>query len=68
MPRKRRRLHALADVALKRVQKIRTALDRDDPIADERDNRDLYWRGVQQQAERAKAAVMQMKNILGRHR
>jgi transposase len=61
--RKRRRLKALAAAAAGRVQKLRTMLDRDDPIADERHNRDGYWRAVQQQAERAKTAVTQMKSL-----
>ena len=64
--RKRRRLKALAVAAARRVQKLRTILDRDDPIADERYNRDNYWRGVQQQAERAKTAAAQVKNLLRR--
>ena len=55
--RKRRRLKALAVAARQRVQKLRTILDRDDPIADERRNRDTYWRAVQQQSDRAKAVA-----------
>ena len=48
-----------------RVQKFRTILDRDDPIADERYNRDSYWRGVQQQAERAKTTAAESKAFCG---
>jgi transposase len=64
--RKRRRLKALAVAAAGRVQKLRTILDREDPIADERYNRDTYWQSVRQQDERAKTAAAQVKNLLRR--
>ena len=67
LARKRRRLRAFADAACTRVQKLCTILDRDDPIAVERYDRDQYWRGVQHQGERAKTAVAQMTTLLRKH-
>ena len=55
----RRRLQAVAAAA--RVQELRTVVDRDDPIADERYNRAVRGRIAQQQQVRVNAALAQMK-------
>ena len=59
----RRRLKALASAAAAHVQELRTAIDRDDPIADERHNRAARWRATQQQDVRVKAALALMKEV-----
>jgi transposase len=61
--RRRRRLQALAVAAAARVQELRTALDRDDPIADERHARTARGRTAQQQAVRVSAALAQIKKL-----
>ena len=58
---RRRRLKALAAAAASRVQELRTALDRDDPIADERHARAARGRAAQQEGVRVNAALAQMK-------
>jgi transposase len=62
--RRRRRLKALAIAAAARVQELRTILDKDDPIDDERYNRNTYWRVTHQHSECAKAAVEQTNKLL----
>jgi len=64
MARRRRRLKALAVAAAARVQELRAALDRDDPIADERHNKAAGWRAAQQRGVRVNAALEQMKKHL----
>jgi transposase len=59
--RRRRRLKALAAAAASRVQELRTALDRDDPIADERHARAARGHTAQQEGVRVNAALAQMK-------
>jgi transposase len=59
--RRRPRLKALAAAAASRVQELRTALDRDDPIADERNARAARGRTAQQEGLRVDAALAQMK-------
>jgi len=59
--RRRRRLQALAAAAASRVQELRTALDRDDPIADERHARAARGHTAQQEGVRVNAALAQMK-------
>ena len=44
MAHRRRRMKAQAIAAAVRVQELRTSLDRDDPIADERHERAARWR------------------------
>jgi transposase len=62
--RRRRRLKALTVAAAAHVQELRTALDIDDPIADERHDRAARWRTAQQQGARVNAALAQMKKLL----
>ena len=62
--RRRRRMKALANAAAAHVKELRTALDRDDPIADERHNRSARERTAQQQGTRVTAALAQMKNFV----
>jgi len=59
-----RRLKALAAVAAARIQKLRTALDRDDPIADERHNRAARRDASLRQGVRVNAALAQVKKLL----
>ena len=59
--RRRRRLQALAAAAASRVQELRAALDRDDPIADERHARAARGHTAQQEGVRVNAALAQMK-------
>ena len=59
--RRRRRFEALVAAAAKRVDALREALDRDDPVADKRHNRAARWRATQQQGARVNAALMRMK-------
>jgi hypothetical protein len=59
----RRRLKALAAAAASRVQELRAALDRDDPIADERHARAARGRTAQQEGARVNAALAQMKEL-----
>jgi hypothetical protein len=54
-------LKALAAAAASRVQELRTALDRDDPIADERHARAARGRTAQQEGVHVDAALAQMK-------
>jgi len=61
--RRRRRLNALAVAATARFQELRTALDRDDPTADERHNRAARGRTAEQEGARVKAALAQMKEL-----
>jgi len=61
--RRRRRLQALAVAAASRVQELRAALDRDDPIADERHARAARGRTAQQEGLRVDAALAQMKEL-----
>jgi len=60
---RRQRLKVLAVAAAARVQELRTVLDRDDSIADERHNRSAHRRISQQQGARVNAALAQMKNL-----
>ena len=59
--RRRRRFEALVAAAAKRVGALREALDRDDPVADERHNRAARRPATQQQGARVNAALMRMK-------
>jgi transposase len=61
--RGRESLKARAILAAARVQELRTALDRDDPIADERHERAARWRVAQQQGIHVNAALAQMKEL-----
>jgi transposase len=61
--RRRPRLQALAAAAASRVQELRTALDRDDPIVDERHARAARGRTAQQEGVRVNAALAQMKKF-----
>jgi hypothetical protein len=56
-------LKALAAAAASRVQELRTALDRDDPIADERHARAACGHTAQQEGVRVNAALAQMKEF-----
>jgi transposase len=61
--RRRRRLQALAMAAAAWVRELRTALDRDDAVADEHHNR-ARWLTAQRQGERVNAALEQLKKPL----
>jgi len=60
---RRRRLKALAAAAASRVQELCTALDRDDPIADERHARAARGHTAQQEGVHVNAALAQMKKF-----
>ena len=62
--RRRESLKTRAMVAAARVQELRKALDKDDPIADERHDRAGRWRTAQLQDARVKAALAQMNKHL----
>ena len=62
--RRRQRLNAQAVAAAAYVQELRAALDRDDPIADERHERAARWRTAQQQGIHVSAALAQMKELV----
>jgi len=61
---RRQRLHALASAAAVRIRELRSTLDRDDPIADERHDRATHWSAAQKQKTHADAAIEQMKKLL----
>ena len=61
--RRRRRLQALELAAAAWVRDLRMALDRDDPVADERHNR-ARWLTARRQAARVNATLAQMKKPL----
>ena len=61
--RRRRRLNALAVAATARFQELRTALDRDDPTADERHNRAARERTAQWQGARVNAALAHVTKL-----
>jgi len=63
LERRRRRLKVLAVSAAARVEELRTVLDRDDPIADERHDRAARWSATQQSSARVDAALVLMKKL-----
>ena len=63
LTRRRRRLKALAVTAAARVHELRPALDRDDPVADERHDRAARWRTAQRQGARVNAALAQIEKL-----
>jgi len=58
------RFEALAAAAAARINALRDALDRDDPVADERHNRAARGRITQQLGARVNAALMRIKEPL----
>src|SRR5262249_23523211 len=62
--RRNRRLKALEVAAAAHVRALRAALDRDDPVGDERHNQAVRWRNSQRQDARVNAALTQMKELL----
>ena len=58
------RFDTLVAAAAARVGELRRALDRDDPVADERDDRAARGRVAQRQGARINAAITRMKELV----
>jgi transposase len=56
------RFESVVAAAAARIAALRAALDRDDPVVDERHTRAARRRATQQQGERVNAALMRMKD------